>query len=636
MKILRLRLENIGPYVDSDNVIDFVIDEIHPVTLIGGKNGSGKTTILQSLKIGLFGSYSFGLSSDSKSFLDKVKPLFNYQKVESGFGRFRIEITLQMEELFDTNTYIISRSWILNNHKLTYDEEIKCNDEKLKRDEEFAFMSKLKDILPPNVIDAILFDGEEVAKIVSDGRISDYVSTIFNSCFKINLFDRLEDDLDGYILIESKNQPCLKEENELISLNNLIKYHKKEYKNIAKEIDRLKELLTTLDHQYVDLQKQYDTFGGITNAEREIIEKTLKSIEKDKDRVNKKIKEYLEQEFAFAMNRDVLNDILGSIPLQRPEVFKKYLIEINKNYPEMNFDKEISFFGAHEDQRVKYDIEIEDMLSNILSKLHKPYKLLLDYESTAAAYDNILINKQKLNLNEKSNDLQRMYIELSNKKEEMEDLNYRIMEKTHLLNDLEKKLVEENEKYYVCEEVLKKKKGILSNINIVSDLKHIIHNYKNYQYSNKLSEISTLASEKFKEVIRKNDYITKIEILDEFNIIIYDDQSMKMDINYLSAGEKQLLLASIVWAIFKSAGRDNLFIFDTPLARLDSENRELYIKNIISTISSQIIVLSTDEEFMKDNLKYIEKAVSQQYLLDNNSKLGKTTILRNYFTEDEV
>ena len=41
----------------------------------------------------------------------------------------------------------------------------------------------------------------------------------------------------------------------------------------------------------------------------------------------------------------------------------------------------------------------------------------------------------------------------------------------------------------------------------------------------------------------------------------------------LSAGEKQILLISIIWAIFQCSGRQVPFIFDTLLGRLDKTHK---------------------------------------------------------------
>ena len=54
MKIKRISLYNIGPYVDF-NTFDIDINKEKNLILIGGKNGAGKTTFFKSIKTCLYG-----------------------------------------------------------------------------------------------------------------------------------------------------------------------------------------------------------------------------------------------------------------------------------------------------------------------------------------------------------------------------------------------------------------------------------------------------------------------------------------------------------------------------------------------------------------------------------------------------
>ena len=74
-----------------------------------------------------------------------------------------------------------------------------------------------------------------------------------------------------------------------------------------------------------------------------------------------------------------------------------------------------------------------------------------------------------------------------------------------------------------------------------------------------------------------------------------------------------------------------MFIFDTPLARLDTDNRLSFITKIVSTISSQVVILSTDSEFVGENLSAIEKNICKKLLLKYDEKLLKSEIVEGYF-----
>ena len=136
----------------------------------------------------------------------------------------------------------------------------------------------------------------------------------------------------------------------------------------------------------------------------------------------------------------------------------------------------------------------------------------------------------------------------------------------------------------------------------------------------------------FNETIRKNNFITDISIDNDFILHLYSNDK-QINESYLSAGEKQILISCIIWAMFKISGRREMFVFDTPLARLDEENRAGFSKNIIATISGQVVVLSTDSEFVDATYKLIADKVSRNYLLNYDDYAKATVVQEKYFGE---
>ena len=156
--------------------------------------------------------------------------------------------------------------------------------------------------------------------------------------------------------------------------------------------------------------------------------------------------------------------------------------------------------------------------------------------------------------------------------------------------------------------------------------------YKTKQIKNYLTKIADLAVKKFEEINKKENYVTKIVIYnDTYDVTLFDNNNIEKDITILSAGEKQLLISAIVWSIFKLSDRNNMFTFDTPLARLDKQNRALFVEKILCTISDQVLILSTDEEIVGSLYKIVSKNISKKYILANDDKLGKTEIKEEYF-----
>ena len=88
-----------------------------------------------------------------------------------------------------------------------------------------------------------------------------------------------------------------------------------------------------------------------------------------------------------------------------------------------------------------------------------------------------------------------------------------------------------------------------------------------------------------------------------------NDKEEEIPKERLSAGEKQLMVVSLLWALAICSNRKLPVIIDTPLSRLDSKHRMALIKTYFPNASDQTIVLSTDSEIYGKYYKALKKNV---------------------------
>ena len=103
----------------------------------------------------------------------------------------------------------------------------------------------------------------------------------------------------------------------------------------------------------------------------------------------------------------------------------------------------------------------------------------------------------------------------------------------------------------------------------------------------------------------------------------------------LSAGEKQLMVVSLLWALAICSRRKLPVIIDTPLSRLDSKHRMALLQTYVPNASDQTIVLSTDSEIYGKYYKAIKENVGNEYTLDYDDEKKCTTIQTGYRWEEE-
>ena len=105
----------------------------------------------------------------------------------------------------------------------------------------------------------------------------------------------------------------------------------------------------------------------------------------------------------------------------------------------------------------------------------------------------------------------------------------------------------------------------------------------------------------------------------------------RVELNQLSKGEKQILALCAYWAIIKASKQDIPFIIDTPYARIETEHREAISRVFFPTISSQVIVLSTDEEVTAPYYEVLKPFIAREYLLTYDETENRSIVDEGYF-----
>ncbi len=148
----------------------------------------------------------------------------------------------------------------------------------------------------------------------------------------------------------------------------------------------------------------------------------------------------------------------------------------------------------------------------------------------------------------------------------------------------------------------------------------------------KVNQLEKNITSCFEFLAQKQAIITSITIDPEtLDITLRDYNGGILLKDQLSAGEKQMFAISILWGLALSSGYKLPVIIDTPMARLDSAHRSNFINKYLPNASSQVVVLSTDEEINGKYLDDIREYVSTSYTLiyDENEKCS--TIKEGYF-----
>ncbi len=641
MKIKKIKLYNIGPYRSEESVFDIDTQKDKNIILIGGKNGAGKTTLLNSIKIGLFGAYAYGLKTTGNLYYNSLNKMFNYVESRKKTSYYSIEIEFSLIENYIENTYTFIREWKKESSSITETLIVKRNSITLDAEEMEKIQTKLKEIMPPAVIDTMLFDGEKIAQIIDDNKIAEYLKEIISVNFNLNIFEKMDDDVNFYIEKEKTRKVFSADEINLIEYRNKYQEVKKNLKNLTDVLEKYQKIEQEQKFKLKNLMKKFENYGGLDEKSKFAIRSSLEMLENTRKDNLATIKSFLEDDVAFYLNVDKIKNIKLEIQKEKPKILLQYANEIASLLGEKSVEqikKELTKLAGTEIGTIKY--HSTPRLNKLIDEFFDRYEKLSvsDLKSilknSREDLNNTKVYKQIIGKNENANskDLQDLLKEIKSLKVSIEDLRNKIK---NLEKDIKKATADVNSTFIELETVEKKidsERKEENSFYIARKLLKISEEYKEKQTVNYLKKISNLAVKKFEEINKKNDYITKIMInKDSYEISLFDIKGIEKDITILSAGEKQLLISAIVWSVFKLADRNNVFIFDTPLARLDKENRALFVEKVLCTISNQVLILSTDEEIVGDLYNIVKSHINRSYMLINDVQEGKTVIKEAYF-----
>ncbi|MDD3453638.1 MAG: DNA sulfur modification protein DndD [Bacilli bacterium] len=641
MKIKKIKLLNIGPY--RNNEIDIDVSKNKNIILIGGKNGAGKTTLLNSIKTGLFGSYAYGFKNGGVQYYNNLLKIFNYEVARQKKSNYGIEIEFSLIENYIENSYKFKRNWVKDGADVIESFICEKNSEELDAENVEIIQTKIREVMPPAVIDTMLFDGEEIARIINENRLPSYLKEIINVNFNINLFEKMEDDIKFYIEKEKEKRTLTTEQINLLEYQNKYAESVKNLKNLKDIEQKYLKLIEELKFKIRHYVRKFENYGGLTDMEKFSMRSSLEVLENSRKENLQIVKKFLEDDIIFYLCKDKIVKIGRELDQEKPKLLLNYLRQI-ENYVGLDYSKELrlklSSLIINDDDNIKYEdneklikqiVEIEECINN-----NPPENLIHILNSSRDDFNNTKIYKKIIGNNENANskELKQLLLDIKNSEISLEELK----EKLKLLQKELKQVEQYSNSALIELDTYEKKvsteKKEENSFNIARKILKISDDYKNKQIKDYLKKISELSVKKFEEINKKNNYVTKIEIdSDNYSIILFDNKNQEKDIAILSAGEKQLMVAAIIWSIFKLSDRTNMFTFDTPLARLDKENRELFVEKILCSISDQVLILSTDEEIVEELLTIVEKNISKKYLLINDEEKNITEIKPGYFGE---
>ncbi|MGD1713465.1 DNA sulfur modification protein DndD [Dapis sp. BLCC M172] len=659
MIFLELVLQNFGPYFGKQTINLRPTNTNHPrpIILFGGMNGGGKTTLLDAIRLALYGHRAQCSTRGNLTYGDFLSQCVNRNTPPT--EKTRIELAFEHIQDDQIVEYRIIRTWEKN------PKDGKDNLGILDGEWPDYYLANtwdeyIENLLPLGISNLFLFDGEQVKELAELETPPPLVVDAIQSLLGLELAERLAADLDILVTRKKKQIAKTKEIGNLEEIEQKLHQQKTDLEVASEKLADLEKQLKKSQEKQKKAMRKFVSEGGKIAAERSQLEQEFKDVELEMDNARQEMielaggalplalisplleqassqgdLEILRHEAEIALDafqeRDKrLLDYLNNLSIHTEKVSKieEFLNQENLTLKEdINEADEPWLFADEEalillENLLRYDIEnslrnAQESLTR-LKDLEVEINVLEKQLATAASPEAYEILATALQ--EAQTELARVEVACENSKYDCKKLEDDI-------NQTKKELLS------YTDETME-----LHNIqNIIESsvkVKHTLQLFKDKLTLKKLNKLEIEVTECFRYLLHKSDLVHRVAIdTHNFALSLYDNQGQLVPKHRISAGEKQLLAISFLWGLARVSGRHLPVAIDTPLGRLDSSHRQNLVERYFPTASHQVILLSTDTEVGKlevENLRNLE-AIAYEYLLEYNSQKNQTNVKKGYF-----
>ncbi|MRX73058.1 DNA sulfur modification protein DndD [Bacillus lacus] len=653
MYIKKIQLTNIGPYRGMHS-IDLSTTKENNTILIGGENGAGKTTFLNSIKMGLFGSFAYGYKTENKEYFKKVESLLNHAAKAVGENNFRLKLDFDITDELSKAEYSLYRSWRFLNGNIKEAFDVLKNGKHLNEYEKDLFNSRLREIMPPQLLDLCLFDGEEISRIINNNLLSSYIENLSHVLFNLDLFEALEIDLESYSHQNTQISSLNKQEKELFELKEKRKELNSHLNEIEERLHSIFQKQEELEEDFKNVKSDFEVYGGLVRDEREHLNQEINNIENMRKQNHETIRQFVANSLPFFIAKELVIDTRQQ--LVNEEKFQLYS-SLNKQLTDQKISSILEKLQV-DNQEIKSQLLKDEILLTVkpsdetgiihrasfsesrqVENVYQEVKgqKLISYQQLIQENKDKLIEAQglreKLKVNDSSSEFSEMLEDMERYTEEISQAFKKIETEKEMQDEVKNDLLKVNSSIETIEALFrdqeKSRNSFVESQKIIS----LSQKFREIQLKKKLQEVQMEALRMLNKLMRKRNYIASMKIdSSTFEVSLFDQNKEAIEKSTLSAGEKEILLLSIIWAIFKCSGRNVPFIFDTLLGRLDRTHKTSILTHFIPNSGKQVIILSTDSEIDEYNYELLHSYTAREFTLNFDVNKKETIVVPNYFT----
>lgn len=633
----------------------------HNVVLISGRNGFGKTSFINCVKLLFHGAsedlrqtVQMGRSIKEMDYVlgtgNEWQGILNRRARQDGVSDYFVELGWTEA----AGTVVVRRQWILESEsKVSKELTITSSFAGLMDQNVEEAQAFLDERIPIDFAPFFFFDGEQVQQLAEANRQSQLEQ--IERLLGISRIERLRDYVNRITNEWRKQGMEADARHALAILEREIAEIAASATSLSRQQDLEQEGIDELDRQIQSNRRYLESmraFGQQVNERRAQEEIGRLSEDLDRERAafadsfpaqafllaNPKLVEATIEKLRVSAGSNApgqggsLVELLKDLPRdlfekgRRPEpplldsqkqFYKEKLLRWVSTYIESNNDTQYGLSlpnGAAE--------SILRELFQVTEGTDRRSRFIEQVRGITARKRELFQAERKLNdVSSLSADEQELYQQRRRENDEREGkVAQKRAEKTELEKQHRDALVRQAEKERALAEQRQRVRlgqQLQHQVELASKVQHFLQDYKQELKSARRLAIEKQFNARFTQLFTSNRLVSSIRVGEDFDLHYLDKSGDEVGMANLSAGMKQIAAMALLWALGDVSGREVPLVIDTPLARIDHENQENIITKYYPKVAKQVIILPTDSELDRQKYKLLEPYIYRQYRLSN-------------------
>lgn len=663
MYFTKVELHNFGIYKGTHEMR--LVDKVgqRNITLVGGLNGRGKTTFHDSILIALYGKQAQKYINERSRSYDRL--LLDHINKDASDGETYVAVSL----ILDDGTHLrVKRSWAAKGGRAEQHilvEKDGSIDKYLGENWNYY----IEEILPFGIARFFFFNNEKITQLADDISFEQIKASI-KSAIGISTVEKAIDHADEVIRRKKKaleafekseiNTGYQEVDAQITSIDDKIAEATKKANALEREFEKVAASLEARE-------KEFWASGGDLSRSRDAIKLEMRKISAEVEQIRSDILRLAVDASTplFMCRKLVVQSYNAAATLPTSESLR-YTSEKISDYHRRIMEG-LDTLGLSKADLLSVKMLISSILNAQLPQSAEPRQsqrmsattIMLYKRLISEVFQSITQKIDQLIVQEETQENQRMSLDAHLGTADEKTLAMQLFDALKSL-EADKAIAEaERKRQSDMIESLHRQRDVLvakrvQLMKAIAEKEHAnddnarivkyaamsivaLNEFKVRLQREKIAQLSQTATQCFRSLVEKDSLIRAIKVdTDNLDVTIWGNDGKEVLKTQLSAGEQQMFAVSIIWALALTSGYKAPVVIDTPMARLDSSNRANFVTKYLPAASSQVVVLSTDEEINGRYLDMIRGNVADYYTLLYNEDAQCTSIVSGYFREEDT